>query len=103
MYGMKYSWKGQKDRNRHKDGIERSGQARLVYVFEINRNIPTTWSEPAGTAIGNDEDGNEVDEEDVRVDVDYNGDQYVTFRFFVLRALYSAVPISLAGCVGRVL
>ena len=27
---MKYSWKGHKDRNRHKDRIKRSGQARLV-------------------------------------------------------------------------
>ena len=29
---MKYSWKGRKDRNRHKNRIKRSGQARLVYV-----------------------------------------------------------------------
>ena len=29
---MKYSRKGHKDRNRHKNGIKRSGQARLVYV-----------------------------------------------------------------------
>ena len=44
IYGMKYSWKGHKDRNRHKSRIKRSGQARLVYVEEdINRNIPTTW------------------------------------------------------------
>ena len=32
MYGMKYNRKGHKDRNRHKNRIERSGQARLVYV-----------------------------------------------------------------------
>ena len=29
---MKYSWKGHGDRNRHKNRIKRSGQARLVYV-----------------------------------------------------------------------
>ena len=40
LYGMKYSRKGHKDRNRHKNGIKRSGQARLVYDKNINRNIP---------------------------------------------------------------
>ena len=30
--GRKYSGKGHKDRNRHKNRIKRSGQARLVYV-----------------------------------------------------------------------
>ena len=46
---MKYSWKGHKDRNRHKNRIKikirikRIGQARLVYVTDINRNIPTMW------------------------------------------------------------
>ena len=35
-------YKGPKDRNRHKNSIKRSGQARLVYVKNINRNIPTT-------------------------------------------------------------
>ena len=39
---MKYSWKGHTDRNRHKNRIKWSGQARLVYVFDINCNIPTT-------------------------------------------------------------
>ena len=43
IYGMKYSRKGHKDRNRHKNRIKRSGQARLLYVKNINRNIPTTW------------------------------------------------------------
>ena len=28
--------------NRHKNRIKRSGQANLVYVIDINRNIPTT-------------------------------------------------------------
>ena len=37
IYGMKYSWKGHKERNRHKNRIKRSGQARLVYVFDINQ------------------------------------------------------------------
>ena len=36
---MKYSWKGHKERNRHKNGIKRSWQAQLVYVKSINRNI----------------------------------------------------------------
>ena len=31
------------DRNRHKNRIKRSGQARLVYVIDIKRNILTTW------------------------------------------------------------
>ena len=42
IYGMKYSLKGHKDRNRHKNRIKRSRQARLVHVKNINRNIPTT-------------------------------------------------------------
>ena len=37
---MKYSWKGHKDRNRHKKRIETGGQAGLVYVKSINRNVP---------------------------------------------------------------
>ena len=41
MYGMKYSWKGHKDRNRHKSRMKRRGQARLVYIKDINRKIPT--------------------------------------------------------------
>ena len=41
--GMKHSWKGHKDRNRHKYRINRSGQARLVHVKDMNRSIPTTW------------------------------------------------------------
>ena len=43
IYGMKYSWKHHKDRNRRKNRIKRSGQARWVYISDINRNIPTTW------------------------------------------------------------
>ena len=42
IYGVKDGWKGHKDRNRHKNRIKRSGQARLVYVKNTNRNIPTT-------------------------------------------------------------
>ena len=34
IYGTKYSWKGHKDRNTHKNRIKRSGQAWLVYVFD---------------------------------------------------------------------
>ena len=43
FYGMKYTWKGCKDRNRHKNRVKRSWQAWLVYVKNVNRNIPTTW------------------------------------------------------------
>ena len=32
----------QQDRNRHKNRIERSGQARLVDVKDMTHNIPTT-------------------------------------------------------------
>ena len=32
---MKYNWKGHKDRNRHQNRINRSGQAHLVYVKNI--------------------------------------------------------------------
>ena len=32
-----------KTENRHKNRIKRSGQAWLVYVTDINRNIPSTW------------------------------------------------------------
>ena len=35
-------FKGPLERNRHKNRIKRSGQARLVYVKNINRNIPTS-------------------------------------------------------------
>ena len=42
IYGMKYCWKGHENINGHKSRIKRSGQARLVCVKDINRNIPTT-------------------------------------------------------------
>ena len=41
--GMKYSWKGHQDRNRHKKRIERSGQARLVYVTESPWGWKALW------------------------------------------------------------
>ena len=41
IYGMKYSGEGHENRSRHKNRIKRSGQAPLVYVKDINRNIPT--------------------------------------------------------------
>ena len=57
---MKYSWKGHKDRNRHKIRIffKKSGQDRLVYVWDINHNIPTTrrW------ARGDDDDDDDDDD-----------------------------------------
>ena len=48
FYGMKCSWKGHIDRNRHKNGIKRIGQAQLAYVKHINRNISTTWGQARG-------------------------------------------------------
>ena len=53
IYGMKYSWMGHKERNRHKNRINSDGQARLDYVFDINHNIPTTWR----WARGDSDDG----------------------------------------------
>ena len=35
---MKYSSKGRRYKNRHENGLKRSGQAGLVYVKDINRN-----------------------------------------------------------------
>ena len=46
IYGIKYSWKCHKGRNIFKNRIKRSGHARLVYVKDKNRNIPTTESTP---------------------------------------------------------
>ena len=37
VYGIKYSLKGHKDKNRHKNRTKRCGQARLVYVKDINQ------------------------------------------------------------------
>ena len=45
---MKYSSKGHKDRNRHKNRIKRSGQARLVDVKNINATSPPREGEPTG-------------------------------------------------------
>ena len=36
---MKYSWKGHKDRNRHKNRIKRSGHAWLAYVKNIKAKV----------------------------------------------------------------
>ena len=49
--GMKYRWKGHTDRNRHKNRTKRSGQARLVYAKNINRNIPTTCRWARGDSL----------------------------------------------------
>ena len=43
IYGMKYSWMSHKDRQRHKNRVERSGQAQLVYVKDMNCSIPIMW------------------------------------------------------------
>ena len=48
---MKYSRKGHKHRKRHKNKIIMSGQARLVYVININRNIPTKWRWDCGNSL----------------------------------------------------
>ena len=42
IYGINTLEKGNKDRNRNKNKIKRSGHAQLVYVKNINRKIPTT-------------------------------------------------------------
>ena len=44
IYGMKYSRKDYKDRNRYRNGVKRNGQARLVYITS-----PPREGEPAGT------------------------------------------------------
>ena len=48
---MKYSRKGHEDRNRHQSKLKKkkSGQARLVYVKNINRSTPPREGEPVGT------------------------------------------------------
>ena len=51
IYGMEYSWKCRKDRSWHKNIIKRSGQTQLVYVKDINRNIPTTWRWTRGNTM----------------------------------------------------
>ena len=48
IYGVKYSWKGHTDRNRHKNRTKRSGQARLVYVKDTNHNVPAAWGRARG-------------------------------------------------------
>ena len=50
IYGLKYSWQGHKERNRHKNGLKRSGQARLVYVKALTATFPPREGEPVGTA-----------------------------------------------------
>ena len=44
IYEMKYSWTGHKNTNRHKSRIKRSGQTRLVYVVDVNRNAQTQYN-----------------------------------------------------------
>ena len=41
---MKYSWKGHKDRNKHKNRRRKKGVGKLGWFMSgINRNISTTW------------------------------------------------------------
>ena len=49
IYGMKYSRKDRKDRNRYRNGIKRNGQARLVYVKALTATSPARAGEPART------------------------------------------------------
>ena len=42
--------KGHKDRNKHKNGIKRNGQARLVYDKVLTATSPARVGEPVGTA-----------------------------------------------------
>ena len=46
---MKYSWKGHKDGNRHKNRIKRSGQAGLVHVKTKAATSPPCEGESMGT------------------------------------------------------
>ena len=46
--GMKYIWKGHTDRNRYKNRIKRSGQARLVYVWRKSQHLYHAKVSPRG-------------------------------------------------------
>ena len=50
-YGMKYSWKGHKDRNRYKNWIKRSGQAWLGLSSTQTTTPPPREGEPAETVM----------------------------------------------------
>ena len=53
---MKNSWKGHKDKKRHKNKIKGIEQTRWVYVKDVNRNIPhvqLSAQGPADTEIEN--------------------------------------------------
>ena len=73
IYGMNYSWKGHKHRNRHKNRIKRSGEVRLVYVYDINHNIPTTWRWARG-------DARKPSKEKVHFTAKYRGCYFITVR-----------------------
>ena len=55
IYRIKCSWQGHKDKNRRKIWIKRSGQARLVYVKDIDRAIPPREGGPVGMCWGAEE------------------------------------------------
>ena len=69
IYGVKYSRKGHKDRNRHENSVKGRGQARLVYVKNVNRNIQTTWRWARGHRHDDDDDCGD-DDDDYNDDVD---------------------------------
>ena len=50
IYGRKYSWKDHKDRNRHKNRIQRSGQARLFMSKTSVVTSPPREGGPVGTS-----------------------------------------------------
>ena len=52
IYGMKYSWKGHKDRNRDKNRIKRVGKLGWFMSKTQTVTSPPRESEPAGTALG---------------------------------------------------
>ena len=50
IYGMKYSWRALKTKNRHNNRIKSSGQARMVYMSKTwTTASPPREGEPTGT------------------------------------------------------
>ena len=43
IYEIKYCWKDHKDRHKNRIFKKKIGQARFVYLEDIDRNIPITW------------------------------------------------------------
>ena len=72
MQFMKYSWKGHKDRNRHKNRTKGVGKLGW-FMSDINRNIPTTWGWARGNYDNDDVDNDDDDGDDDAADDDDGG------------------------------